>query len=439
VPSPRVLPVLAAVLLMPFVRPARSGDRAPTPDGPEFQVNTHTAYSQQPEGLAAGDAGDLVVVWASWGQDGSGYGVFGRRYDPAGIPVGGEFQVNTDTPFSQRNAAVSIAAAGGFVVVWEDHRSEDGTFSQVRGQLYDPQGDPLGAEFQASTSTTTYHRSPAVSTAAGGNFVVVWSEKDGPPGAYDGVFGRRFDSDGNPLGAAFQVSTYTTSSQRTGAVGEAVAVDGVGRFVVVWMSYGQDGSGFGVFGRRYDAAGSPLGGEFQVNTYSTGSQIDPSVATDLAGNFTVAWSSYQDGSSYGIFGRRYDAEGEPLGNEFQVNEYTTGGQKTPSIASDGGGDFVIAWTNYGMQDGSSWGVFGRLYDSMGDPLGGEFQVNSYTTGGQAFPSVAMAGSGSSFSVVWASDGQDGSGAGVFGQRYRGTLFADGFESGDTSAWSSTVP
>lgn len=44
-----------------------------------------------------------------------------------------------------------------------------------------------------------------------------------------------------------------------------------------------------------------------------------------------------------------------------------------------------------------------------------------------------------FVVVWTSRDQDGSDGGVFGQRYGATLFEDGFESGDTSAWSNSVP
>jgi large repetitive protein len=53
---------------------------------------------------------------------------------------------------------------------------------------------------------------------------------------------------------------------------------------------------------------------------------------------------------------------------------------------------------------------------MGAPLGPEFQVNTYTTLEQWIASVAADGAGN-FMVVWPSNGQDGSGQGVFGQRY----------------------
>jgi len=53
--------------------------------------------------------------------------------------------------------------------------------------------------------------------------------------------------------------------------------------------------------------GNPVGPEFRVNTYTTGSQFLPSVASDPTGNFVVVWqSANQDGSMQGIFGQRYN-------------------------------------------------------------------------------------------------------------------------------------
>ena len=48
---------------------------------------------------------------------------------------------------------------------------------------------------------------------------------------------------GVPIGPEFRVNTFTTSSQ--GAA--SVSADPEARFVVVWQSNGQDGSGFGAF------------------------------------------------------------------------------------------------------------------------------------------------------------------------------------------------
>lgn len=90
--------------------------------------------------------------------------------------------------------------------------------------------------------------------------------------------------------------------------------DSLGRFVVAWQSYGQDGSSWGVFARRFDAAGTPLSNEFRANTHTPSFQERPAVATAADGRFMVVWQSgSQDGPSFGTFGQRYDANGAAVG------------------------------------------------------------------------------------------------------------------------------
>jgi thrombospondin type 3 repeat protein len=105
------------------------------------------------------------------------------------------------------------------------------------------------------------------------------------------------------------VNTYTTDYQTR----PAVAVDGSGGFVVVWQSCCQDGSDSGVFGRSFDSAGAPTGPELQLNTYTTDLQGTPRIAVDGSGEFVVVWQSFgQDGSADGVLGQRFciDVDGD---------------------------------------------------------------------------------------------------------------------------------
>jgi large repetitive protein len=241
--------------------------------------------------------------------------------------------------------------------------------------------------------------------------VVVW---DTPFGLED-VFGQRYDSLGAPLGPEFRVNTHTPSIQRN----PSAAADASGNFVVVLLSFGQDGPSDDVMGQRYAGSGTPLGPEFRVNSYTTGDQFSPEVASDTAGNFVVVWGdSGQDGSGSGVFGQRYAASGTPLGQEFRVNTFATNDQKEPSVAVDSVGNFVVTWTSHRQDDpfAFAWGVFGQRYAASGTPLGPEFRVNTFTTGNQFHAAVASDGAGD-FVVAWTSNLQDGSYYGVFGQRY----------------------
>ena len=57
-----------------------------------------------------------------------------------------------------------------------------------------------------------------------------------------------------------------------------------------------------------------------------------------------------------------------VGPEFQVNTYTTSYQEEPRVARNGSGGFVVVWQST-QQDGSSRGVFARRYNSVGPTQG----------------------------------------------------------------------
>jgi hypothetical protein len=377
------------------------------PVGPEFRVNTFTPGNEFGASVAADAAGNFVVVWQSSSQDGSLTGIFAQRYASTGAPLGPEFRVNTYTTSNQFGPRVASDASGNFVVVWTS-QLQDGSNFGVHAQRYSSTGSPAGAEFRVNTYTTGSQFVPDVSAASSGTFVVAWM---GPDGSDYGIIAQRFAGTGAPLGGEFRVNTYTTAYQSAPRIG----TDSAGNFVVVWSSDGQDGSAYGIFGQRYASSGTPLGAEFRVNTYTTGDQYGAEVRSDGA-SFVVVWeSAAQDGAGQGVFAQRFASSGAPAGAEFQVNTYTSSDQARPSVALDSLGGFVVVWQSTG-QDGAGDGVFGLRFAAVGPPLGPEFRVNTFTTADQLGPSVAADGAGN-FVVAWTSDGQDGSNYGVFGQRY----------------------
>ena len=402
------------LLFVVLVLVARGAWPQGSPVGPEFRVNTYTTDFQILPGVASDSSGNFVVVWTSNSEDGSGLGVFGQRFAGSGATVGTEFRVNSYTTSDQYLSAVSSDASGNFVVTWTSPGLEGSGGYGIFGQRYSNIGAPLGPQFHVNTYTTNSQSRPSIASDSLGNFVVTW-ESIGQDGSDWGVFGQRYVSSGAPVGPEFRINTYTTNAQRI----SSVASDGSGNFVVVWASYpGQDGSTFGVFGQRYASSGAPLGTEFRINTYTSDAQTGPSIALDASGNFVVVWTSYaQKGSNSGVFGQRYNSSGAPVGPEFHVNTYTAGYQFDPTVAADSTGNFVVVWVSSPGQDGSSYGVFGQRYSNSGAPLGPEFRVNTYTTDDQLDPAVAADSTGR-FVVVWTSyPGQDGSSVGLFGQRY----------------------
>jgi hypothetical protein len=327
--------------------------------------------------------------------------------------LGPENPVNAFTTNNQRRPAVTIDPLGNFVVVWNSYM-EDGDSLGVFGQRLDPGGGPQGPEFQVNTYTTGAQYAASVAHDGSGHYVVVWTSNPHPGEDSAGVFGQLFDSSGSPVGGEFHVNTYTTNDQYD----PKVAMSPSGNFVVVWTSIGQDGDSYGVFGQRFDATATPQGSEFQVNTTTTGVQYWPAVAMTDLGTFVVVWSGGEYGTqNYDVFGQRFGSSGTKIGGEFQVDAHTGMASRQPSVATDNDGDFAVAWTQF---DANGYGVFARRYDESGNPEGAPVQVNTYTTGDQNRPSVAFDAT-HQFIVSWHGSGQDDpaapNGFGIFAQRF----------------------
>ena len=78
----------------------------------------------------------------------------------------------------------------------------------------------------------------------------------------------------------------------------------------------------------------------------------------------------------------------PVGVEFRVNSTTADSQTTASMAMDADGDFVVAWQS-NLQDGSGNGIFAQRYNAAGVAQGVEFRVNTTTANFQVSPDIAM--------------------------------------------------
>ena len=84
----------------------------------------------------------------------------------------------------------------------------------------------------------------------------------------------------------------------------------------------------------------------------------------------------------------------------------------------------------------------RRISADGMPAGEDFQVNSWTSGYQQHPAVSATPS-KEIVVVWEGGYDDPVRYyeyGIWGQRFdEDLLFASGFEFGDVTGWSATVP
>lgn len=318
---------------------------------------------------------------------------FATAMMPSGLgaqAVGLEFQANVYTTNHQFSPAIAANGSGRFVIVWQSDW-QDGEWGGIFARVFEADGTPATGELQVNTYTDTDEWSPAVAMDEQGRFLVVWER--GHDAELKQFKGRRFDSAGVPLSGEFVVSTYTGSDH----LAAAAATNADGETVVVWWA--PYDSQLSVLGRRFDADGTPIGNEFVINTQAQIGRAYPAVAPDSAGNFLVVWQNADSEKfSEEIFAQRIDPAGNRIGPEIPVNVVTAGPQWLPKVAVSPDDWFLVVWHSE-SQPGDAWDIYGRVFNPTGSPWAGEFQVNTYTTFSQRYPEVAPDGVGG-FVVVW---------------------------------------
>jgi Ca2+-binding RTX toxin-like protein len=220
----------------------------------------------------------------------------------------------------------------------------------------------------------------------------------------------------------FQINTDTTNPQYDPST---VALAN-GGFLSTWISIDATTFARSIHGQFYTSNDVKLGAEFSLASQA----ISLSVAALANGNFVLATQTLNTG----IKQLQFDASGNQIGTETQVNTYgatqgnSNGGgyQQAPVITTLANGGYVIAWESddvvhsgyatYGA-DNNGLGVYGQRFDAQSNKVDTEFKINTYVNSTQSAPSIAALNDGS-FITVWQSVGQDVAGTfGIFAQRF----------------------
>lgn len=209
--------------------------------------------------------------------------------------------------------------------------------------------------------------------------------------------------------ADFRVEDKTAGNQHY----SDIAADEAGGFLIAWESNltWQVGS---VFGKRYDAAGNAVGGEYLLAEPVAGEQQRaPRLCHRDVGGWAVVWrNTHTYGTDpgpvarQGVFGRFLHEDGTPAGDAFRVSSQPAEAQTLTDldIACLPGGGFFAAWDSPEL-DGSYYGIFGQYVDGDGNLIGSQIQINTETDGEQGnFGDVRLAASpAGKILVLWPSN------------------------------------
>ncbi len=280
--------------------------------------------------------------------------------------------------------------------------------------------DPVkvGPEISVSTGADGYVWTPRVDMDPDGNFLVAWEDND-----YGTAKGRMFYANGNAQGPVFQVSPethYVTTGNFDEDENLSIAADRAGNFVVAYHAYDNDPYNYNYYRPCYErgciytkkvhatglvAPASFIVGDPRINQYQgdLNQTANPEIASDGKGNFVMAWEGYDEyyhndhfDVDEGVFGRAMVNAGQLNGGTFRMNEYKDGYQGDGGeldIAAADAGNFVVTWYS---EASAAYGLVARIFDSKKKPLGPEFLIKYSVRD----PKIAITRSGDFFMVAW---------------------------------------
>jgi hypothetical protein len=328
-------------------------------------------------------------------------------------------------PGDQTYPKASFTTNGGYLL-WEDNWI-DGKGLGIGAMHLKSDLSGTGVPFRVNSLVGGDQENGGVTMLNNGGAAFVWQ---GGAQSFQHVYARFLSSSNNWVTGDVMVNQDTNHYQGTPAIATLLN----GNVIVVYCSLNQAGtkSRLDVYGQIFTPDGQKVGSEFSINEFTANNQRSPAVAALADGKFAVAWVSEQqrwtDESngvpSVDIYGRVFDGSGTALGDEFLMN-VSSNLCAYPDLAASADGGFMATWMERDLVvRNNSWDVYARRFTGAG--VGGNVtRVNTQLYGDQYSPKIRRAGN--IYFDAWTSLGQDGSREGVYGQYLNDDATASGGE------------
>ena len=384
-----------------------AGVAAQEPVGEPFWIHEYADGAQRNPVVIPQSDGTFVVLWDSDGPDGNRFGVRMRRFSDLGLPLTAELPVNETTAGNQMWVDADFDSEGSLIVVWI---SAGGDHVFVR--FFEPDLTPLTSEIQLTTAASTGRFDLSVDARPDGRYVVSWREIGGE------IRVAVFDS---PAVAVVAEQAANPAIPTIGGVDSAMQDDG--SFAVSWRADWDDGfPSTVIYLRLFDAFGDPVTSELLV---SVPSELQASYAPELISVPGIGYRSVWQRSENLGQDRKYSAIVSASGSVGAPQPIGVAADVEGSItfAALDRGDFVLTAGTSGHRYDSAGNLVATFYPFLldnaaaapiADSTGELVVIKPVPTGNNEADLIAQ--------VLSAS-----------------RLFADGFESGDASAWSTSVP
>ncbi len=380
-----------------------------------FLVNETLTGNQQNPSIAMNDAGDVVTVWVD------GYGIKGRKIDQDGDDSGEFIVANGFFPTNYvREVEVAMNNDGHFAVVWE--QSNDGDLS-IQAEIFDGQDQSSDGQFLVEDiDDATTNQKLDIALESDGDLLVTYGDDD-PSYSYEAVklaYKRRGGSTNIQVLNASSIDSFDARYP-------SLDMDSDGNSIAVWVEEDYQSFYYGtkIMYQKFDeqamSQGAPQEAVGSFGMYS-GDLDHADVALSDDGDFAIAWAQYY--FDYYTYAQKFSADGSPVGSQINVESSFNSFLKTPSVAMDDNGSFVVAVNESSDYDSYSRQVYLRRYRADGSFYNTIYPESGLgNTDNLSVPTLAMNARGD-FAVAWShqeaanlGEGTDQDGQAVYLSKY----------------------
>jgi len=397
--------------------------------GPEITVSELDNEQYQPHVAYNSLRDQYLVVWHNfWGGDRD---IYGRRLDGQGNLLSW-FSISAGAVDRAQPAVAYDPINDRYLVVWAHDFYGDGSDWDLYGRLIPWNGPDAGlTEFPIESNSRSQNYPEVAFALAQQEFFVVWNNSGA--GMPTDIEGRRVFLDGTfPPASVIAVASGANDRSNPDV---AYNLDR-NEYLVTYDELGAD-----ILATRLTGAGVILGaGEFGIAAWPS-PESRPSVAACGGGTdqYFVAWQSLVGANNNDVYGRFVTGDGVPDGAPIHFDSTVVREQNPNVTCGTGPAEYMVFYENQYSSTTGPFGIHGQLVSTSGSLLP-HFVVRGPIAGetGVCFAPTAAAGE-AGFLVAWEHERQGTSYQDIHGKMVWGPMFYDGFESGNTSAWSLTSP
>ncbi|MGB9721434.1 MAG: hypothetical protein ACPL28_08165 [bacterium] len=370
---------------------ARRFNKSGIPYGPSFIVNTNSGC-QYPS-VAVSPSGRFVIIWLRTNEN----RIYGQIFDANGNPVGTNFVVSDSAiPYIGNIPGIGIKDNGDFIIAWQYN-------NEIWAQIFDSLGNRIGGNFRLINDTTsTSEIYPRLKFDNQNNLFVSWMASVQGQGD---INCQIFDSTLTPITGIIKIDNTDIDSARY----QSIAISDS-----VWFVVFQDDVVSGVYLQRIKTNGELIGNNIQINEQPGKRSYLPKIDVTKS-CFIITWSRNLVGLICDIMCQKVSFDGALIGNNYVISDDKGGDpQILSNVAVDNNCDFFVVWTDYRRYPDFYYmpNCYGRRYDSQGNPYGDEFRINTYANADNATIGI----NSNVYVIVWARTQVD-SNHQIYGQRF----------------------